>query len=679
MTPSPPAPLPPGVGRKPLVLPVSPLPLGEGPGVSATIENTVKFLLQYLQHHIHHSSPMYLPPFYLKLLGAALLIFAAKLWFIHHFGGPVPFWDEWTFARGVFLPWMNAHLTVSDLLAAHNEHRPVFTRLLNLGLFILNKQWDPFLGMIVNAALSTLTAIFLLVVTRNRLGKNVEDLLLFCVLLLWILPYGWENLVWSFQIGWYIMVLFSLLAAWGLLLHKHFTWPWWLGATCGFLAFFNIASGMAMLLVIIVVKLYLITIDAGQRLSHLPTLLISTGMVSLCSLFIAPTPPGGLEGNIGTFFFALGSNLAWPWVTHPLFSLLLYLPLFALGMKIIWLRRKPSSAELWILAVGGWVILQAVILAYARSTTMVYLQGAGPNSRYMDALALGLLMNLLAFHFIAQNWYGLPPVSKRHLNTYASLWGGIFISGLFYLMFTNPLGGLPAIQDQAWRRVDQLNYSREFLQTGDVNIFKDKLFKHVPFYFPEELASLLNETQVRSILPHSLAKPAILSEVNSPLPENPPFVRNGLEPTFEKYQNEEILGSYSKNGHGTVGRFLSTPIHLPQGFLEIPVSGYLGETGLSLFLVVSGTDKPIEIVPPVVPGKYWVSCYVPTPAQPFQLLAIDNRTDRWFAFAMPRGIGTLSYWTSVVFQHGQFLLFSGILLLWFIFVPNWFRKLTTEV
>ncbi len=45
---SPSAPLPTGVGRKPRVPPVSPLPLGEGPGVRATIENTVKFLLQYL-------------------------------------------------------------------------------------------------------------------------------------------------------------------------------------------------------------------------------------------------------------------------------------------------------------------------------------------------------------------------------------------------------------------------------------------------------------------------------------------------------------------------------------------------------------------------------------------------------------------------------------------------------
>jgi hypothetical protein len=625
------------------------------------------------QHSNHHL-------FYLKLLAVALVMFGAKLWFIHNFGSTVPFWDEWTLVRGIYLPWLNGNLTVSDLLVTHNEHRPVFTRLVNLLLFILNKQWDPLLGMIVNATLSTLTAVFLIVVTRKLLGEPVENIFLLSMTLFWILPYGWENLVWSFQIGWYMMVLCSLLAVWGLLLQPNFTFLWWLGAMSGFLAFFNLASGVAILFIIIFLKLYLMTIDAGQRLSLLPTVLLSVVMASICLTLIAPTPPVE-EASISTFLFALGSNLAWPWVTQPLLSLLLYLPLFALGMKILWLRRKPSPAELWVLAIGGWVILQAAGIAYSRSTTLVYLQGAGPNSRYMETLALGPLMNLLAFHFLAQSWYALPPLSKRYLNTYATLWGGIVIAGLASLMFTNGLGGLPAIQEQAWRRVDQLNYTREFLLTGDLNIFKNKPFKHVPYYEPEELANLLSNPQIRDLLPSSLAMPAVLKAINEdkpPTQEQMSFVLNGIDPQFKKYQNEEVLGSYNKIGNLALGSFLSTPLQITQGFLEIPVTGYLGERGLGLLLVVEGQDQPIAVVPPVIPQERWVSCYLPTPAQPFKLVAIDNRNDRWFAFAMPRGVGILSFWGKFVLQQGQLLCFGGIILLWFIFAPRLFRNLTTS-
>jgi len=603
--------------------------------------------------------------FYFKLFAVVLVIFGSRIWLVHNFGSSVPFWDDWSAADGLFLPWLNTNLTFSDIFATHNEHRPVFTRLINLFLFILNdRQWAPLAGMVVNALFSTLTAIILIVVVRNRLGHVVENLLLFSIALLWSLPYGWENTLWSFQSAWYLVMLLTLLALWGLLYHENFTWKWWLGAICGFFAFFNVASGFSVFLVIITIKLYLLAVDHGKRASHLPTLLISIAITSICVMLIAKTPHQAI--NINEFLWALGSNLAWPWVSYPSLSLLLYLPFFALLVRLISLRHKPSQAELFVLALGGWVILQAIGIAYARGGNVVYIQGAGPNSRYMDILALGIIVNLLAIHLIAQPWYGLPAKVKLRLKFYASLWGLLVVFGLYSLLSTGVIGGMPALQWVKARNIDHLKHSRDFILTGDINVLKNKPFKHIPYPIPEYLANLLSNMQLRSILPRSLAVPPLLESATQ---DNTAFFPNGFHPSTGKYQKEDTLGSYHHTGNFTTGHFTSQPIEIKTGFMEIPVAGYLGVKDLRLQLLVKGQNEPVIITPPILPRKFWVSCYVRTPEQPFQLVAIDNSTELWFAFAMPRGIGTLSYGVMWLLRNGQILFLAGMALLWLIFTP----------
>ncbi|MDM8563343.1 hypothetical protein QUF54_08315 [Candidatus Marithioploca araucensis] len=111
-----------------------------------------------------------------------------------------------------------------------------------------------------------------------------------------------------------------------------------------------------------------------------------------------------------------------------------------------------------------------------------------------------------------------------------------------------------------------------------------------------------------------------------------------------------------------MGRFESLPIKLNHSIMEIPVAGYLGEKGLTLQLMVEGKQKPIIITPPKLARESWISCYVRTPDKPFKLIAIDNRQREWFAFAMPRGVGTLSFWAMWMLKQGHLLFFIGLLL-----------------
>ena len=277
--------------------------------------------------------------FYLKLFAVAFVIFGARLWLIHNFGSSVPFWDQWdSEAAFLFLPWLNDGLVFSDLFAVHNEHRIFFTRIQALLLLILNEgQWNPLLEMVVNALLATLTAIVLIVILNHLLERTVENLILISIALLWTLPYGWANTLAGFQSAFYFMMLFNLIAVWGLLLHDNFSLKWWIGVIFALSAIFTVASGFFILLVLIVIKLYLIAIDTGNRRSHLPTLFVCIIITTISMMLLnevahhAPLK----ASNVTEFMLAFGKNLAWPWVTYPFASLILYLPFLALVFRIL--------------------------------------------------------------------------------------------------------------------------------------------------------------------------------------------------------------------------------------------------------------------------------------------------------------------------------------------------------
>lgn len=106
--------------------------------------------------------------------------------------------------------------------------------------------------------------------------------------------------------------------------------------------------------------------------------------------------------------------------------------------------------------------------------------------------------------------------------------------------------------------------------------------------------------------------------------------------------------------------FESEFINIHHRFMEIPIAGYLGKKGLSLQLFVEGKDKLIEIIPPKLAKETWVSAYIRTPTRPFKVVAVDYNPDSWFAFAMPRGVGILSFANLWLLDKGPILFFIGI-------------------
>ena len=76
-----------------------------------------------------------------RLLALFLIIVGAKFVLISRYSSPLPFFDQWQGeGKNLLIPWVEGRLTCSNLFAAHNDHRFLWTRLLVLRLFVPNQQ-----------------------------------------------------------------------------------------------------------------------------------------------------------------------------------------------------------------------------------------------------------------------------------------------------------------------------------------------------------------------------------------------------------------------------------------------------------------------------------------------------------------------------------------------------------
>ena len=180
----------------------------------------------------------------LALLVFFLLFLGARLYLIQQHGSWIPYWDQWEAeAAELYHPLENNHLRVADLVSAHNEHRILWTRLINLLAYRLNGGiWDPQLQMVVGGVIHALALILLLASLRRELPEHLfGPLFLFSLFLL--MPFGAENALWGFQSQFYFLLFFGLAGIRGTTASAPLAAGWWLGFLALVAAFFSVASG----------------------------------------------------------------------------------------------------------------------------------------------------------------------------------------------------------------------------------------------------------------------------------------------------------------------------------------------------------------------------------------------------------------------------------------------------
>ena len=284
----------------------------------------------------------------LEWLPLIIIIVGARLWLVANYGGATPIYDQWDGeAAFLFKPWLEGTLQWADLFSLHNEHRIVLARVLSLGLLQLNGQWDPLLEIAVNTLFCGLIALAAAFGLR-RVFTEANRSLIFAAVIFWLaLPYAHENTLWGFQSSFYFLLLFSLMAIWGLGLQRGFSVPWCFGAFGAILACLTVFSGFfAASAALGMVGLRSIK----QRRMHRENVatVIVICVITAVACYFRPGSPHWHEhlkaSSVLGWLAVFRRCLAWPFPNYAAVALIMYLPLGLLARLFgKWFHRRESE------------------------------------------------------------------------------------------------------------------------------------------------------------------------------------------------------------------------------------------------------------------------------------------------------------------------------------------------
>ncbi len=428
-----------------------------------------------------------------------LVALGAKLWTIQLWATNLPFWDQWDEARLLFKPWLEGTLTWRDFFIPHNEHRILFTRLLDLLEVKLNGRWDIYLQTVINALLHIGYGCGVATAIWHFTGRKYAGLICFSLLPFFALPFAAENTIRGFQSQFYFTNVFSVIAILGLGFGKPCGKLWFGGLMAALLAIFTMASGfLAAAAIVGLVGLRVAKYRNASR-GEILTALCGLAVVAFgLAVKVTVAQHAQLQANsAGDFIGTLLENLAWPFGSHPVLLLLLQLPLALVAVKFFRGGFKNQRAAEFVLALGGWAFLQALVLAYGRARM-------AESSRYLDALSTLPLANCAALFVLAAEKKFTPCVKKFALP-FALIWSAILIFGQVQssrAIAENYLEGA-----RGWG-LAQVQTVRAFIATGDAAALKNSPRETVPYWSADWLVEILQQPKLVSILPAEAFPPA---------------------------------------------------------------------------------------------------------------------------------------------------------------------------
>lgn len=604
----------------------------------------------------------------LLVLSLFLTVVGSRLLLIDRYGSDLPHWDQWDAELvGVIQPYRNDTLNWENLIQPHNEHRILLTRLLVLGLFLENGQWDAKLEMVVNVFLQTLVAVAMFLLGKGQFGRAAIQMWWFVVAIAFSLPFGYDNTLWGFQSQFYLMSAFSLLLFWvgsrrpfhsasyqsGLLL------------VCATILLFTLGSGFFAALALLGVWCFELILHPQERQSWrsrvLPLIILLGSVVAGWLLHEPVAEHQGLKaGSTLEFFHALTKLFSWPWSG---LSSLLRACLVALGLWMPWLsyvflitklKSKFSGQHLLILSIGLWVALQMAAMAASR--------GAGalpPPSRYTDTLIFGLLVNFLALWSL---FHLLPNLKWRQCHALLSVaWVALAGWGLASVTKDNLLVDIPL--RHRIHQEQHTNVTNFVLDNEDEHLL-GKPPGEVPHPFPEQLIAWLRDPAVRAILPFSVREPLPVHAIDTEELDSPGFSAQGLPPGLPPSPGHWVRGSFISSQGGTASKGIyQAKFHSPGKFpyLGWMVAGHLDERGS--FMTIKAEGKAREKLLASAPSQTrWQPVFVRSRAGSYEWQGKDNSVSRWLAFTPPKEIGRLSRQAMLILQQAELILALGLCL-----------------
>lgn len=607
---------------------------------------------------------------WLEYLALFLIVVGTRLWLVFLYGSPVPILDQWDGEGATLLkPWLEGTLRLSDLFQPHNEHRIFLSRVLALGLFALNGQWDAQLEMAVNVLFCGVTAVLIAIALVKLLGSDLRTLIVLVVGLWSALPYGHENTLWAFESSFYFLLFFSLLAIWGLGLHPSFSWSWWAGVAALVLACLSMASGFFAALVLL--GLSALRLITRRRVNGDSAILIVLCCVVVAvAFYFRTTVPGhaAIRANsLQVWANFAGNCLAWPFGT-PAACFIMYLP--AVLLLIRYLSKRPGSDETWrrkteaVLSISAWVILQAAAMAYLRGGNTL----PHPVSRYMDILALGALANFFALLLLAKEIPASAAVRQTGL-VLATCWITALAAGSVLISQQQ----LSSRDVRTASRAAIEGTVRSYVATGDRKHLEGDPPPVIPYPRASRLAMLLDDPTIRSILPAVVRSPLRVAKASD---TGNAFLPNGYPPLTRKPPYEEGWGSYSAEGLKARGSMESQRLTTRFRYLQFEIAGHVRK-GLSLDLQGEKTGEKTRVIPTNRQDEFWRLAYVAVPDKNIRILAEDENAEEWFGFREPRELARFSHYADMLARRGKSICYAGAMLwlglLLLRFPPSWLK------
>ena len=455
---------------------------------------------------------------WVQVLAMTAVILGAKLWLISVFATPVPYWDQWDGeAASLFKPYLEGTLPVGGLLAPHNEHRLLWARLMSIVLLELNGRWDPIIEMTFVALVHVAALAGLVAMLGAALGRAERLILAMATAILFALPFGSSNTLFSFQ-GFYFLPLFSLACFhWGVDAPA-FSIRWWTAMALAVGAYFAMASGALTLLALIAV--HGLQAIVRQRSGRREYAALGLGIVIVALMLIgiptvdyhAPLAAHSLSQFLSAFLLAMG----WPlsevarmqpkadWISllkNLAAALLVNLPLLAFALSRA-ASLGAADRNVWVYFIMGlWCALQAASLAYGRAVAVL-------DSRYLDFLIINTVLNISCLLGLVQANRSFP--DKRA----SAAWAG----AIAIIVAVLAVIWLPRELQERWPYTQQQTTNLSaFLATGDRSHLVDKPFRTIPYPSAERLGNLAIDPTIRSILPDDIMPAAETRTRNSGL------------------------------------------------------------------------------------------------------------------------------------------------------------------
>ncbi|HET7064990.1 MAG TPA: hypothetical protein VFI49_12010 [Rudaea sp.] len=418
------------------------------------------------------------PASWLAIGALFALIASVRIGMVLAFAPGFPFFDEWDgVITGMAQPLRHGQFDPAYLLASHNGHPLLWTKLISLGFLWANGlRFDNLPVCVFNQIVYAFGCALLAWSVAVRLGSERGAFLLAALLMI-VLPFDWENITMGWGNPYALLSFFSV----GLIVACVTAQATLLGGLgivmLGGAAAFSLGSGLVAPLIGAAVVLWRARIGEIRPIRAAVVAAFLIGWAWIAFAVGRTTHVTGQDAAEGLVQLAQVALL-----------LLCWLPVWVQLRR--YLDGERNRFDLAILCVALWAFVQILAMILERPR---YFRLWLPISRYMDIIPVGLFAVMASLCRLARSRHGLPFALPA---TFARGALAVVAAGL---VVASPLAIRWQLRWAEFHR-DQARVLRAYLETGDTRVLSGAPPSSLAYPSWEGLKKLLDEPDTPAII-----------------------------------------------------------------------------------------------------------------------------------------------------------------------------------